>query len=161
MCAAPFQPLKSPTRFTFRALGAHTAKPVPATPLCNRGAAPSTSIPVIASLGETAGDLLSMTLNLGYVASSAILLAIPGPTVLLAVSYALGYGPRSALAASPRRVSKRPHVGCATTAGSMGSNQRCMPPCSALYSSGCQCARCGTCCTSAPFTTKQLWRRCR
>ncbi|MBO8043235.1 hypothetical protein J6396_36865, partial [Pseudomonas aeruginosa] len=27
-------------------------------------------------LGETAGDLLSMTLNLGYVASSAILLAI-------------------------------------------------------------------------------------
>lgn len=28
------------------------------------------------TLGETAGDLLSMTLNLGYVASSAILLAI-------------------------------------------------------------------------------------
>jgi hypothetical protein len=25
----------------------------------------------------------------------------------------------------------------------MGSNQRCMPPCSALYSTGCQWARCG------------------
>lgn len=35
------------------------------------------------TLGETAGDLLSMTLNLGYVASSAILLAIFA--VLLAV----------------------------------------------------------------------------
>lgn len=28
------------------------------------------------TLGETAGDLLSMTLNLGYVASSAILLTV-------------------------------------------------------------------------------------
>ena len=28
-------------------------------------------------------------------------------------------------------------------AGSIGSNQRSMPPCSALYSTGCQCARCG------------------
>jgi threonine/homoserine/homoserine lactone efflux protein len=35
---------------------------------------------------------------LAFVAASAVLLAIPGPTVLLVVSYALGYGRRSAVA---------------------------------------------------------------
>ena len=35
---------------------------------------------------------------LAFVAASAIMLAIPGPTVLLVVSYALGYGRRAALA---------------------------------------------------------------
>ena len=35
---------------------------------------------------------------LAFVAASTIMLAIPGPTVLLVVSYALGYGRRSALA---------------------------------------------------------------
>ena len=35
---------------------------------------------------------------LAFVAASAVMLAIPGPTVLLVVSYALGYGRRSALA---------------------------------------------------------------
>jgi len=34
---------------------------------------------------------------LAFVAASAILLAIPGPTVLLVISYALGHGRRSAL----------------------------------------------------------------
>src|SRR5215470_14929556 len=33
---------------------------------------------------------------LGFVAASAVLLAIPGPTVLLVISYALGHGRRSA-----------------------------------------------------------------
>jgi hypothetical protein len=47
--------------------------------------------------------------------------------------------------------------------GSIGSNQRCMPPCSALYSTGCQCARCGTCAQRAARSsaTKQEWRRRR
>ena len=35
---------------------------------------------------------------LGFVAASAVLLAIPGPTVLLVISYALGHGRRSAYA---------------------------------------------------------------
>jgi threonine/homoserine/homoserine lactone efflux protein len=35
---------------------------------------------------------------LGFVAASGILLAIPGPTVLLVISYALGHGRRSAYA---------------------------------------------------------------
>jgi len=35
---------------------------------------------------------------LAFVAASAVLLAIPGPTVLLVVSYALGYGRKSAAA---------------------------------------------------------------
>lgn len=35
---------------------------------------------------------------LGFVAASAILLAIPGPTILLVISYALGHGRRFALA---------------------------------------------------------------
>lgn len=35
---------------------------------------------------------------LAFVAASAVMLAIPGPTVLLVVSYALGYGRRPALA---------------------------------------------------------------
>src|SRR2546421_7689408 len=34
---------------------------------------------------------------LGFVAASGVLLAIPGPTVLLVISYALGHGRRSAL----------------------------------------------------------------
>src|SRR5580704_1598453 len=34
---------------------------------------------------------------LAFVAASAVLLAIPGPTVLLVISYALGHGRRSAL----------------------------------------------------------------
>jgi threonine/homoserine/homoserine lactone efflux protein len=33
---------------------------------------------------------------LAFVAASAVLLAIPGPTVLLVISYALGHGRRSA-----------------------------------------------------------------
>ena len=48
----------------------------------------------------------------------------------------------------PRQRSSRCHAGCATTPASIGSNQRSRPPCSALYSSGCQCARCGTCATA-------------
>ena len=36
---------------------------------------------------------------LAFVAASAVLLAIPGPTVLLVVSYALGHGRKAALAA--------------------------------------------------------------
>src|SRR5260221_14070304 len=41
-----------------------------------------------------------MTLDhwLAFAAASAILLAIPGPTVLLVISYALGHGRRSAYA---------------------------------------------------------------
>ena len=35
---------------------------------------------------------------LAFVAASAVLLAIPGPTVLLVISYALGHGRRSAAA---------------------------------------------------------------
>ena len=35
---------------------------------------------------------------LGFVAAAAVLLAIPGPTVLLVISYALGHGRRSAYA---------------------------------------------------------------
>ena len=35
---------------------------------------------------------------LAFTAASAVMLAIPGPTVLLVVSYALGYGRSSALA---------------------------------------------------------------
>ena len=35
---------------------------------------------------------------LAFVAASVVLLAIPGPTVLLVVSYALGYGRKSAVA---------------------------------------------------------------
>jgi tRNA pseudouridine32 synthase/23S rRNA pseudouridine746 synthase len=38
-----------------------------------------------------------------------------------------------------------PASGRGDDVGCIGSNQRCMPPCSALYSTGCQCARCGTC----------------
>src|ERR1700685_90718 len=34
---------------------------------------------------------------LAFIAASAILLAIPGPTVLLVISYALGHGRRAAL----------------------------------------------------------------
>ncbi len=35
---------------------------------------------------------------LAFVAASAVLLAIPGPTVLLVISYALGHGRRPAAA---------------------------------------------------------------
>lgn len=41
---------------------------------------------------------MSIELWLAFVAASAILLAIPGPTVLLVISYALGHGKRSATA---------------------------------------------------------------
>ena len=41
---------------------------------------------------------MSMELWLAFVAASAVLLAIPGPTVLLVISYALGHGKRSATA---------------------------------------------------------------
>ena len=35
---------------------------------------------------------MPLDLWLAFVAASAVMLAIPGPTVLLVVSYALGYG---------------------------------------------------------------------
>jgi threonine/homoserine/homoserine lactone efflux protein len=41
---------------------------------------------------------MSIELWLAFVAASAVLLAIPGPTVLLMISYALGHGKRSATA---------------------------------------------------------------
>jgi threonine/homoserine/homoserine lactone efflux protein len=41
---------------------------------------------------------MSIELWLAFVAASAILLAIPGPTVLLVISYALGHGKRTATA---------------------------------------------------------------
>ena len=40
---------------------------------------------------------MSLELWLAFVAASAILLAIPGPTILIVVSYALGHGRRAAL----------------------------------------------------------------
>ncbi len=41
---------------------------------------------------------MDMTLFLAFVAASAVLLAIPGPTILLVISYALSRGRRAALA---------------------------------------------------------------
>ena len=41
---------------------------------------------------------MTLILWLAYVAASGILLAVPGPTILLVVSYALAEGRRSALA---------------------------------------------------------------
>jgi threonine/homoserine/homoserine lactone efflux protein len=41
---------------------------------------------------------MALDLWLAFVAASVVLLAIPGPTVLLVVSYALGYGRKSAAA---------------------------------------------------------------
>src|SRR6516165_8763351 len=41
---------------------------------------------------------MSVAAWLAFVAASSILLAIPGPTVLLVVSYALGHGRRSGMA---------------------------------------------------------------
>lgn len=41
---------------------------------------------------------MSVELWLAFVAASAVLLAIPGPTVLLVISYALGHGKRAAAA---------------------------------------------------------------
>ena len=41
---------------------------------------------------------MSIETWLAFVATSAIMLAIPGPTILLVLSYALGHGRRSALA---------------------------------------------------------------
>ena len=41
---------------------------------------------------------MSVELWLAFVAASAILLAIPGPTILLVISYALGHGKRAATA---------------------------------------------------------------
>ena len=49
----------------------------------------------------TAGSkwlISTIELWLAFVAASAVLLAIPGPTVLLVISYALGHGKRSATA---------------------------------------------------------------
>jgi threonine/homoserine/homoserine lactone efflux protein len=40
---------------------------------------------------------MSVTAWLAFASASAILLAIPGPTVLLVVSYALGHGRRSGM----------------------------------------------------------------
>lgn len=41
---------------------------------------------------------MSLELWLAFAAASAVMLAIPGPTVLIVVSYALGHGRRSAMA---------------------------------------------------------------
>lgn len=41
---------------------------------------------------------MSVEVWLAFVAASAVLLAIPGPTVLLVISYALGHGKRAAVA---------------------------------------------------------------
>ena len=46
---------------------------------------------------------MSFEVWLAFVVTSAALLAIPGPTVLPVVSYALGAGRRSGLATGPRR----------------------------------------------------------
>ena len=62
--------------------------------------------------------------------------------------------------AAKARIS-RPQTGAATVASRMGANQRCMPPCKALYCTGCQCARCGAWFTAAPSTMKHAWRRRR
>src|SRR3954454_7034472 len=43
-------------------------------------------------------DPMALEHWLAFVAASAVLLAIPGPTVLLVVSYTLGYGRKSAAA---------------------------------------------------------------
>jgi len=51
------------------------------------------------TLGETAGDLLSMTLNLGYVASSAILL-----TVFATYNQAVGHRRQTNWTAAPNEV---------------------------------------------------------
>ena len=48
-----------------------------------------------------------------------------------------------------------------TVAGAMGSNSRDMPPCRALYSIGCQCARCGVCMALPSLTIKLECRRLR
>lgn len=44
---------------------------------------------------------MTLEIWIAFVLASAALLAIPGPTVMLAVSYALGHGRRSALATVP------------------------------------------------------------
>ena len=41
---------------------------------------------------------MSLEAWLAFAAASAIMLAIPGPTILLVVSYALGHGRKTALA---------------------------------------------------------------
>jgi threonine/homoserine/homoserine lactone efflux protein len=48
--------------------------------------------------GRQQEDSMALEHWLAFVAASAVLLAIPGPTVLLVVSYALGYGRKSAAA---------------------------------------------------------------
>src|SRR6185437_8906789 len=55
-----------------------------------------------------------------------------------------GCSPRRSDAARAIARSVLVHDGWAMTAGSIGSNQRSMPPCSALYSTGCQWARWAT-----------------
>ncbi|MDT8343962.1 MAG: LysE family translocator [Thermohalobaculum sp.] len=44
---------------------------------------------------------MSIELWLAFALASAVMLAIPGPTVMLVISYALGYGRRSGLATVP------------------------------------------------------------
>lgn len=47
---------------------------------------------------DAAGDLMDLQIWLAFVAASTVLLLIPGPTVLLVLSYALSQGKRVALA---------------------------------------------------------------
>jgi hypothetical protein len=69
--------------------------------------------------------------------------------------------PRASRRRPGQRLQQRDQRRSDTSAGARGSNQRSMPPCSALYSTGCQCARCNTASTRSPSTTKQPWRRRR
>ncbi len=72
-----------------------------------------------------------------------------------------GCPPRRSLATCASADNTRIQAGWATAPGSIGSNQRCMPPCSALYSTGCQWARCGASSNSASRAMKHEWRRRR
>jgi hypothetical protein len=65
-----------------------------------------------------------------------------------------GCAPFNRVASAANASSTPRHAGRAMTAASIGANQRSRPPCSALYSTGCQCARCGTSCSAAPSMTK-------
>jgi len=50
----------------------------------------------------------------------------------------------SCVAKSASQISKLLRTFDLKTSGFMGLNQRCIPPCNALYVVGCQCALCGT-----------------
>ena len=67
----------------------------------------------------------------------------------------------SAVAAPPSASTSRSKAGCAVNRAVSGSNQRAMPPCSALYSVDCQCARCATGFSRSASAMKQPWRRRR